>query len=294
MQEEGLRSVFKNVQFNDLIIDSDQRTYHPYTTNAYDNSDEIRLIIQKGDLVTATYDSVIYIEGTIAATDAAKAHDLTNNAPLFLFEEIRYVLGDQTVDTCRLPGITSAMKGYVSYTAAQSKGLSHAGWSPGNAPLQISPDKKNFSASIPLRHVLGFAEGHRRPIVNMRQELILIRSKNDVDCYAGETEVKISVTKVLWKVSHIIPSDSEKLELYNKINTDVSIPIAFHGRDLNVYLALSASKSVVWAVKSSIGAQRPQWMLCGFQEKKRDNKAAIAADFSQVNITNIKANINNK
>lgn len=261
--EEALKSVFENVRYEDLIVECDQRTYHPYTTNAYDNSDDINLVIQKADILTATYDSSIYIEGTMASTDPTKIHTLTNNAPMFLFEEIRFMLGDQTIETVRLPGINSSIKGYVSYTQEESKALSHAGWSPLNKDLQIAPDATTFCTSIPLRHVLGFAEGYRRPIINMRQEIILTRAKSDLDCYQGEVDVTLKITKIRWKVPYIIPSDAGKLALYEKINKNIPITVSFHARDLYVYPNLPQTTST-------------------------------ASDLDHVNITNLKANINNR
>ncbi|XP_031329502.1 uncharacterized protein LOC116160447 [Photinus pyralis] len=292
--EEALKNLFTGVKYEDMIVESDRRTYHPYTTNAYGNSDEINLVIQKADLITATYDSVIYLEGTLNPTTANKAYDFTNNAPLFLFDEIRFILGDQVIETVRLPGINSTIKGFCSYTSDQSRCLSHAGWSPSGSPQILNSTKTAFCASIPLKHVLGFAEGYRKPLVNIRQELILIRSKDDSDCYKGETEVKINLTKVTWKVPYVIPNDAMKLSIYGRINKNSPIQVAFHARDLYVYPTLPTTRSLVWSVKSSTGFQRPQWLLIAFQTRKRNNKEADASEFNHLSISNIKANINNR
>lgn len=293
--EDGLKTIFSEVRFNDMIVECDRRSYHPYATNAYDNSDEINLVIQKADLITATYNSVVYIEGTLTPTDATKAYNLTNNAPLFLFDEVRFVLGDQTIEVVRMPGINSSMKGYVSYSTEQTNCLKQAGWSPFSEELQIvDGTKKSFCASIPLRHFLGFAEGYRKPIINMRQELILVRAKSDLDCYKGETNVKIAITKMLWKVPYVIPNDATKLNLYEKINKNAIIPVSFHARDLFIYPTLPASRSLVWPVKSSTGFQRPQWILVAFQTAKRNSKQAVASDFNHVSATSVKASINNR
>ncbi|KAB0805187.1 hypothetical protein PPYR_02157 [Photinus pyralis] len=292
--EEALKNLFSSVKYEDMIVECDRRTYHPYSTNAYGNSDEINLVIQKADLITATYDSVIYLEGTLTSSEA-KQFELTNNAPLFLFDEIRFTLGDQVIEIVRLPGINSAIKGFCSYTTDQSNCLSQAGWSPRNKPLQLlNANKTAFCASIPLKHVLGFAEGYKKPLVNIRQELTLIRSKTDEDCYKSEAEVKISLSKVTWKVPYVIPNDSMKLSIYSRIDKNVPIQVAFHARDLYAYPALPSTRSLVWPVKSSTGFQRPQWLLVAFQTKKRNQKGENASQFDHLGVENIKANINNR
>ncbi|XP_031336082.1 uncharacterized protein LOC116167085 [Photinus pyralis] len=292
--EEALKNLFVGVKYEDMIVECDRRTYHPYSANAYDNSDEINLVIQKADLITVTYDSVIYLEGTLNPTTPNKTYDFTNNAPLFLFDEIRFILGDQVIEIVRLPGINSTIKGFCSYTTNQSRCLSHAGWSPADSPQILNSTKTAFCASIPLKHVLGFAEGYKKPLVNIRQELILIRSKDDRDCYKGETEVKINLTKVTWKVPYVIPNDAMKLSIYGRINKNSPIQVAFHACDLYVYPTLPTSRSLVWSVKSSTGFQRPQWLLIAFQTKKRNNKEADASRFNHLSVSNIKANINNR
>ncbi|XP_031336367.1 uncharacterized protein LOC116165817 [Photinus pyralis] len=272
--EEALKNLFTGVKYEDMIVECDRRTYHPYTTNAYGNSDEINLVIQKADLITATYDSVIYLEGTLNPTTANKAYDFTNNAPLFLFDEIRFILGDQVIETVRLPGINSTIKGFCSYTSDQSRCLSHAGWSPSGSPQILNSTKTAFCASIPLKHVLGFAEGYRKPLVNIRQELILIRSKDDSDCYKGETEVKINLTKVTWKVPYVIPNDAMKLSIYGRINKNHRYKWRF--------------------MRATFTYTQPYPPPDRWFGRKRNNKEADASEFNHLSISNIKANINNR
>lgn len=292
--EDALTEVFHRVPYVNLIVEANLRTVHP-KVSTFNNSDEISLVIDKGDLITATFNSTLYLEGTFTVKEEGKTFTLTHNAPLCLFEEIRFLLGDQIIETCRLPGINSAIKGVVSYSPAQSKALTKTGWHPLGENLQISPDKKSFSASIPLSHILGFAEGHQKDIINMRQELVLVRAKSDLNCYSSaDTDVTITLSKVVWKVPHVIPNDEEKLKLYHGISQNVWIPIAFHERNLNIYPGLPQSKNVVWSVRSNTGFQRPQWVLCAFQVNKNNNRAASATAFDDVSLQNLAVYLNER
>ncbi|KAK5637832.1 hypothetical protein RI129_000173 [Pyrocoelia pectoralis] len=209
-------NVFQNVHFDEMVSKSDIHTYLPYGSSNYGLSDEIRILIQSQDLIPATYDSFLYIEGKIErkADDRLKTCHLTNNFASFLFEEIRYELGGQRVDVCRNPGITSALKD------------THLGWSPKNVePLQVEYTKtgdnaRYFSVCIPLKHVFGMMEDYRQVIVNMKQELILIRSRSDTDCYSGEADATIQLNKIQWKVPHLTLSDDAKLNLFERIKQE--------------------------------------------------------------------------
>lgn len=293
MQEErALQNMFADVTYSDLVIDNSTHTYHPYTVNAFDNSDEIRLIIEKSDLITATYDSKIYIEGSIVLADATQPFKL--NDPLFLFDEIRFQLGDVIIDSCRTPGIASSIYGQCRYTPGESKSLDGSGWCIRDQESSIyNASTRTFSVVIPLNHVLGFACDYTRDIVNMRQELILIRSNSDLDCYTCETGVAIKISKVNWRVPHITPNDAAKLQIYNRLKQQKAVKIGFYGRSLYQYPSLpTTSNLVIWPVMNSVGSRRPRWLFTAFQQNKRNNKSANACVLSQCGISDVTAYIN--
>ncbi|KAK5649536.1 hypothetical protein RI129_000565 [Pyrocoelia pectoralis] len=298
-------NIFQNAHFDETIIKSDIHTYLPYGSFNYGLSDEIRILIQSQDLITATYDSFLYIEGKIQRKneDAGKSCALTNNFPAFLFEEIRYELGGQKVDVCRNPGITSALKGYISYTSSESKGLHHCGWAPNNnddEPLQVEYIKKAgdlekyFAVCIPLKHIFGSMEDYRQVIVNMRQELILIRSRSDADCYAGQADASITLNKIQWKVPHVTLSDSAKLALFERINKNTAITIPFRQWELYELPALKQAQSDVWQIKTSTQLEKPRWAIVAFQRGAKFSKEAKAAHFHNVKIRNLKLHLNSE
>ncbi|XP_031359303.1 uncharacterized protein LOC116182881 [Photinus pyralis] len=300
-------NVFQSVHFDETIVKSDIHTHLPYGGSSdYGLSSEIRILIQNQELISATYDSFLYLEGKIEWSQPegegaiAKTCNLTNNFAPFLFEEIRYELGGQKVDVCRNPGITSSLKGYVSYTSTESKGLKHLGWSPTDESLQVDFNKSNkekhFAVCIPLKHIFGCMEDYRQVIVNMRQELVLIRARSDANCYIGTADdATITLTKIQWKVPHVTVSDSAKISLYERINKDAIITMPFRQWELYELPALKQAQSDIWPIKTSTQLEKPRWIIVAFQRSgKKFSHEARAANFDNINIRNLKLHLNSE
>lgn len=287
--------LFQNIRFNDTIAKREVHTYQPYVASKFNYSDEVRITIQCQDLITATYDSYIYIEGKMTPTDPAKDCKLIHNGIAFLFDEIRYELGGRLVDVCKSPGITTSMKGLVSYDESDSKALSTAGWKPlepDNNPEILHAHK--FFAYIPLKFLFGFAEDYKKVIINMRQDLVMIRARSDINCYKGETTATFDIEKIEWKVPHVILSDASKLEMLRKLNIEKSIPFAFRKWDLYELPALRKTKTDIWPVKTSTHMEKPRYMLIAFKTKQGDQHNVRANHFDHVNVSNIKLYLNSE
>lgn len=123
-REQGQLNIFNGVEIDDTIIKEEIHSYLPYGSMQFDHSDEIRIAVQYQELMTKTYDSFIYIEGKLkqkrdASTPAAaKDSLLTSNFLAFMFDEVRYELNGQVIDSNRSPGISSTIKMYLSATPA--------------------------------------------------------------------------------------------------------------------------------------------------------------------------------
>lgn len=207
----------KNTPTSDDSITSIQyHAYNPYTTS-FNNSDEIRIAIQQQDLYVLPHESVIYIEGKSQITAVNGQNEdnevnFINNAAAFLFDEIRYELNNFEIDRCKNVGITSTMKGYVSFGSTDLKQLKIAGWD-----MNESADG-NFNFCIPLKTLFGFAEDYKNIIINAKHELILMRSRSDVNMFKGTNDrAKFTINKIQWKMPHIQVSDAEKLKLLKHI-----------------------------------------------------------------------------
>ena len=84
------------------------------------------------------------------------------------------------MDRTRNPGITATIKGYVSYTSNEIKRLENAGWKLHENPNLLDA-KGTFNICVPLRTILGLCEDFQKIVINVNQELILIRSNTDAN-----------------------------------------------------------------------------------------------------------------
>lgn len=130
-------------------------------------------------------DSYLYIEGKIerkGETSTEEARNIMpkyiNNAAAFLFEEIKYLLNGVEIDRCKNVGLTSTMKGYVSLKEDDIKRYSTSSW---NIESSETSSTGDFSYYIPLKLLFGFFEDIRNIILNSKHELVIIRSRSDIN-----------------------------------------------------------------------------------------------------------------
>ncbi|CAH1105295.1 unnamed protein product [Psylliodes chrysocephalus] len=223
--------------FNDTTIDDYQfHTYQPFITGKLNYNDEIRIPIQDLDAYTLPLKSYLYIEGKLL-TDAGKVPtklQFINNAIAFLFRELRYEINSVVIDSVRDVGLVSTMKNYLSLNENESVLMQNAGWFPKEIK-KLATDSKgvvtvetekilvdkdgNFNVCIPLKMLSGFFEDFGKIIMNMKQELVLIRSSDDIDAIISSDDSEkpnIELRALSWHVPHGTPSISQQLRL-NKI-----------------------------------------------------------------------------
>lgn len=88
----------------------------------------------------------------------------------------------------------------------------------------------NFSASIPLSFMLGFAEDYKKVIINCKHELILLRSNtnlNGLKLNTGEIVDDVVIHKLVWRVPHVKVSDKERINLLRMLEKDRPLQLAF-------------------------------------------------------------------
>jgi len=286
--------------FNDHTITSKEyHTYLPYANSSLNKSDEIRIPIQTQDIYTYPAESFLEIDGVVL-DESEKPSDtikLVNNAFAFLFDEIRYELGGAIVDRVRNPGITALMKGYASFTEQECLRYQNAGWNQNEHLKIVDQTTGHFSVCIPLKILMGVFEDFRKIIVNIRQELVLIRSFSDNNCVlTTKTNEKpnIRVDKVTWKIEHIKVDDEAKLKLLSYIEHGRDLAISFRGWELHEYPLLQQNMQHTWNVKSVNQLEKPRYLLFGLQSDRKNQLSKDCSHFDHCNLTNFKAYLNSE
>ncbi|KAL4153396.1 hypothetical protein QTP88_001229 [Uroleucon formosanum] len=159
---------------------------------------------------------------------------MVHNGLTNLFNEMKYEINSTEVQRVKKPGITSAMKGYCSYSPADSNIMQNAAWDISGKNANFVKNN-TFSGCIPLKQVFGFCDDYKRILVNCSQQLILNRSMLDLSSLhftsvpggdlaiesvqALVKKVKVQLTRVLWKVPVVKVDDHEYIDEPNSTQT---------------------------------------------------------------------------
>ena len=102
-----------------------------------------------------------------------------------------------------------------------------------------------FNVSIPLSLIFGFSEDYRKIIVNAKHELVLMRSRNNINAVehtvirANEVEgyknFNIELTRIEWLMPYVVASNSSKIRLFDFVGKDRPIVMSFRTWELYVY-----------------------------------------------------------
>lgn len=294
---EDMLNVVGETENLEGVVRSEYHSYQPFT-HAFGNNDEIRIIINQQDVYTLPHDSYIYIEGVVEKTagGGATTSHLSNNCLAFLFSEVRYEVNGVEVDATKNVGITSALKLYPSFGSEESKPLKLAGWSPEGTNAWMKHTDGYFVGILPLKNILGFAEDHKRIMLNVRQELILVRDRSDYNALLADAttpvESKITLQRILWRVPHVNVSDREKLRLLKIVENDTPVPLRFRSWELHEYPELPTTAKHTWAVKTSRFTEKPLYVIVGFQTDRKFQHAKDASEFDHCNLRNIRLYLN--
>jgi hypothetical protein len=235
MASISLLNVNEKVMFDTAITNVEYHLYQSYIPGELKYNDECRIVIQQQELLTAPGLSQLHIQGRILKHDQSTVstkvlHTVVlpiNNFIAHLFDEIRLELVGVIVDRIKNPGIT--MKGYLSHTPNESTALINAGWSPlEDTYTNFDGQAGAFDVCWPLSNILGFAEDYKKVVLNLRQELILLRSSTDLNATLEATGLEkayIRITKIVWQIPHFTVSDEEKLKLFNIIEKNNPLSI---------------------------------------------------------------------
>ncbi|MGI0027988.1 MAG: hypothetical protein ACREAD_09145, partial [Nitrosopumilaceae archaeon] len=289
--------VFTEPIMDNSIVSLQEHTYKPYGSPMFQNSDEIRIPIHFQDLILDVSESYIYIEGTFKPKDAAKKCYLSNNALAFLFDEIRYEMGGEQVSVVRKPGITTTLKTMVSANSSQAKGLLTCGWGLSEENQAILDSASNvFSGKLPLKYLMGFAEDYIKGVFNVKQELILIISRDFKNSYVGECDADIDISKIEWKIRHIIADDRQKLKIMSRINkggSSANIQMPYRNWDLYEMPTLRETSQDVWTLRTSTSLEKPRYLIISFQSNTNyDNREKDATQFISGDISDIRLYLN--
>lgn len=274
----------------DDVTSQQYHTYTPYTTT-YKNNDEIRITIQSQDLYVLPSESYLQIEFNTARinSEPLAEHDATFEYGFIshMFSEIRYELNGAEIDRSKLPGLTSLLKCMVACKTTDK--MAHDLYVLNSL---ASVETKTYQATVPLRFLLGFCDDFNKIILNSKHDLILVRNRSDINVFrSNENIVKLNITKIHWKVPHVLLSDTAKLSMSLLY---IYLSLAFRSWDLYELPAIPQTTRHMWNVKTTTHLTKPRYVIVAFQTGRDQIVNANASHFDHCNVTNIKLHLNNE
>lgn len=283
------------VEYENTVTGYEYHTYKPYASCTYKNNDEIRIAISQQDIITAPFESTLYISGKIDAkkTDNSAAKvSLVNNAIAYLFDDIRYEIAGIEVDHTKNPGIASTIKGLLSTRDAEKVSLKNACWLGAGENLETN----EFAFSVPLKLLLGFAEDYKRMVVNVKQELILLRSASDHNAIVSNdaTSCNVEITSLYWRIPHVSVVDTFRLKLLRMIEKDEPVDIPFRSWELHEFPSLPVNDRQNWTIKTTSQLEKPRYVVLAFQTDRKNQLKKDMSCFDHCDLTNVKLYLNSQ
>ncbi|CAH0394636.1 unnamed protein product [Bemisia tabaci] len=264
-------------------------TYQAYNPS-FKNNDEIRIPVNSQDLITVPGYSKLYVEGTIKFTPkvaGVKADgvvcNLSNNAVAYLFDQVSYEVNGVEVDRTRKVGVTSTANVLLTRTKEEAAALKLAGW---NSPI-IDEANNTFYALVPLDMLLGVFGDYKDPLIRVRQELVLVRSRTNKDSYeftsgADKEDVSLTLTKVQWQMPQIKYNLATEKSILDKVKSNASFQIAFRSFETHVYPQLPVSSKETWKLMTTTNVEAPSYIVVLFQTNRSDNENRLDNPQSEV------------
>src|ERR1044072_9292164 len=316
--------------------------YQDYTPQSQDNLDQYGRVIQIDINATDTYikisDSYLVIKGQLVRADnnnryAADAEiTFVNNAMMYLFSQIKYIIGGKTMEQISDPGQITSMVAYLTlpddynsnaglmscwskdtpnhansqkftacvaapvagYTPAENVEYNQ-GFAARRSLLMSADPRGSFTFVIPFSHMFGFSE-YDKVIWNVKHSLTLTRAGSDtlaIHRANGVQDGKIKLSNISWRVPHVDVNPISHSQLMDVIISKQIIPLGFMARSSESQ-AVPQARAFSWRLSVAGGIEKPRWIIVGFQTKRNTTQEQNPAVFDHLTVTNAYAMLNNE
>ena len=158
-----------------------------------------------------------------------------------------------------------------------------------------------FTACVPLKLLLGFAENYKKILICARQELILRRSRTDVNALQSVTQddtSSLEISRMIWMVPSLGVSDTARISLLNIIRKDVPITVPFRSwsyfKNPNVLSGGGGGRDFTWTITSMSHLEKPRYIIITFQINRKNRYGESINQYDHVNVADIKVYLNSE
>lgn len=278
----------------DDIIGVQHHTYTPYS-KSYQNNEEIRIAIQPQDLYVQPSESFLVVEFKPIKRDGTPIvkNDgyFTQLGAVHFFNEMRYELNGLEIDRSKIPATTCTLKTRLACKTVDKFDFEMIQMLNGE---EVSD--KTYRVIIPLKFIFGFCDDYNKVLINCKHELILVRSRTDLNVYYGSKtdSMRFEIYKIAWKVPHVTLSDKAKLDMLRIVERREDIPLSFRSWDLYELPQLMETTHNIWSVKTTTQATKPRYVAVALQTNRNHVPGASPSHMDHCNISNMRLFLNNE
>ena len=308
----------ENYSEDDSIKSYETYAYHPITGTKLDNPGQIVIRIENQDAFFLPKRSWLQIEGQLVKADGTayvtgNLITLTNNGLMLLFDNIKYELSEQEIESIYHPGHATTMLGMAKYpndnlnqcwtldtsTACADTNLGFK--SRREFLIEDADPKGSFRFAIPLDHIFGFCDDYNKVMYGFVHSLTLVRSassnnaifRDETEGAGKATEGKITISKVSWMMPKIEPNIEQKNKLYKSILNKDTLSVGFRMRQCTSVSIPVGVKAFTWRLGVRSCPEKPRFMMIAFQTGKAGDQKQNAALFDHCSLTNMYILLNN-
>jgi len=308
-------NITEKPEIDQSIEEYEYHSYEPITGTELNRPGEVRINIETQDLFTHPSESYLVFDGKLVknADDAVYANadviTLTNNAMMHLFNNIKYQLSGQEIESLFHSGQATTMLGLLKFPDdfQESTGLNQLWFKDSGTDASIAGNNRNngflirhgyviqkpgpkgtFSLRVPLTHIFGFCDDYDKVVYGFKHQLTLIR-KDDNDAIFGNNAAddgKVVLTKLSWYMPHVSPNLQEKLALYKTIESKSSLPVDFRMIQCES-IPDPQTRNFTWRLSVKSGSEKPRWIIVAFQTDKSGDQQHNPSIFDHCNLTNM-------
>ena len=294
-------------------------SFQPISGTQLNSAGQITIRIENQDAFFLPRRSWLQIEGKLVKGNGAVYADvdlvsLVNNGLLYLFDNIKYELSGQEIESVYSPGHASTILGLAKYSSNFNQGPAlNQCWSLDTDAtaaatnlgfkkrhdyvIEKSVPKGTFRFAIDLEHIFGFCEDYNKVMYGFVHTLTLVRSANSNNAiFRANTEHladgKIHIEKLSWMIPRVEPSEEQKYQLYKNIEKKETLAVGFRMRQC-VSVALPHTPTFTWRLGVRSAPEKPRYMMIAFQTGKNNAQLQNTALFDHCSLTNIYVLLNN-
>ena len=314
---ESILDIQQNYIDDDSIRSFEVYSYQPISGTQLNGAGQITVRIENQDAYFYPRGSWLQIEGKLVKADDTVYRDednisLINNGIMYLFDNIKYELSGQEIESVYNTGQATTMLGLAKYSKCfnDGPGLNQC-WKLDTSTaaadtntgfktrhdyiIEKSAPKGCFRFSIDLEHIFGFCEDYNKVMYGFVHALTLVRgaSSNNAIFKATAAAVgKIVIDKLSWMMPRVEPNEMQKSQLYKIIEKRETLQVGFRMRQCAT-ITLPATLNYTWRLGVRSAPEKPRFMMIAFQTAKHNNQAVNTALFDHCSMTNMYILLNN-